>query len=85
VMSEKFVAILNAFNSGDLEKARRLQTEADDVIRVIAAMNTFSSEKYLLGLQGIPFGECRRPFRPLNNDEKKKLDIIFETHLQKIV
>jgi N-acetylneuraminate lyase len=83
VMAEKFVGIKQYFDSGRIEEAQRLQTEADDVIRVLASMNIFSAEKYLLTLQGIPFGECRRPFQPLKEGEKKRLEEVFERHLKK--
>jgi N-acetylneuraminate lyase len=83
VMAEKFVAIKAAFDAGNLKEAQRLQTEADDVIRVIASMNVFGAEKYLLTLQGIPFGECRRPFIPLESGQKKKLEEVCEKYLHK--
>jgi N-acetylneuraminate lyase len=73
VMAEKFIAIKSAFDSGRLDEARRVQTEADDVIRVLAPMNVFAAEKYLLTLQGIPFGGCRKPFKPLTEEQKGKL------------
>jgi N-acetylneuraminate lyase len=83
MMAEKFIGIKQAFDSGRIEEAQRLQTEADDVIRVLAPMNIFGAEKYLLTLQGIPFGECRRPFLPLKGEEKKRLDAVFEKYLRK--
>ena len=84
VMAEKFIAIKKCFDEGKLGEAAKMQTQADDVIRVIASMNVFGAEKYLLGLQGIPFGECRKPFKPLGDDDKKKLDGVFEKYLQKM-
>jgi N-acetylneuraminate lyase len=83
MMAEKFTGIKQAFDSGKLDEAQRLQTEADDVIRVMVPMNVFGAEKYLLTLQGIPFGECRKPFKPLKEEEKKKLEAVFEKQLRK--
>jgi N-acetylneuraminate lyase len=83
MMAEKFTGIKKAFDSGKLDEAQKLQTEADDVIRALTSMSIFGAEKYLLTLQGIPFGECRKPFKPLKGEEKKKLEELFEKHLQK--
>jgi N-acetylneuraminate lyase len=83
MMAEKFTGIKKAFDAGKLGEARKLQNEADDVIRVLGTMNIFAAEKYLLTLQGIPFGECRKPFKPLTGDQKKKLEEIFEKALKK--
>ena len=82
VMAEKFVGIQKAFNTGNLTEAQKLQTEADDVIRVLATMSIFNAEKYLLSLQGIPFGECRRPFKSLKKEEKLKLEKIYKDQLK---
>jgi N-acetylneuraminate lyase len=84
VMAEKFIGIKKSFDSGELKEAQRLQTEADDIIRVLCTMGIFNAEKYLLSLQGIPFGECRRPFKPLTSEEKSKLEEIFAKYLSKI-
>jgi N-acetylneuraminate lyase len=84
LMAEKFISIKQCFDSGRIEEALRLQTEADDVIRVLGTMSIFNAEKYLLSLQGIPFGECRRPFKPLNGEEKAKLEEICEKYLEGI-
>jgi N-acetylneuraminate lyase len=83
LMAEKFTGIHRAFAAGRIDEARNLQTEANDVIRVLTGMGVFAAEKYLLGLQGIPFGSCRKPFKPLDEGEKRRLEEIFERRLQK--
>jgi N-acetylneuraminate lyase len=82
-MAEKYIGIMNLLASGKTEAARSLQTEANDVIRLISSMPLFNAEKYLLSLQGIPFGECRKPFRPLKPEEKAALEKIAEKIIKK--
>ena len=46
-------------------------------------MPSLSADKYLLTLHGIPFGKCRKPFRPLTKAEMKTLDEVYEKYLLK--
>jgi N-acetylneuraminate lyase len=83
VMAEKFINIKKQVDAGNIEEARRIQTEADDIIRTMTTMSVFNAEKYLLTLQGIPFGECRKPFKPLTIEQKTTLEDMFERTLKK--
>jgi len=77
-MAEKFIGIKKAFEIGNLTEAAKLQTETDDIIRILSTMSLLAAEKYILTLQGIPFGICRKPFIQLDDNEKKRIEEIKE-------
>lgn len=74
-MPEKFLGIERSFRAGDLAAAKRLQDEANEVIQVIIKTGKLlNAQKYLVELQGIPCGECRRPFLPLTAEDRAALE-----------
>jgi N-acetylneuraminate lyase len=72
-MAEKFIMIKKLFEEGKHEDAKRLQTEANEIIKVLIKVGVFQGIKYALGLQGIDCGITRRPFKELNEEEKDLL------------
>ena len=70
-MGSKFVALYNAFRSGEIEKSQKLQNEACEIIAVMCRYGVFQCEKEILTLMGIDMGQCRRPFLPLSPEGKK--------------
>ena len=70
-MGSKFVALYNAFRSGEIEKAQKLQNEACEIIAVMCRYGVFQCEKEILTQTGIEMGQCRRPFLPLSPEGKK--------------
>jgi N-acetylneuraminate lyase len=78
---EKYVGILNHYIKGELEKAKLLQREANDILEGMLKCNCFmAAQKYMVSLQGIPFGDPRKPFRVLRDDEKEFLKKIAIKH-----
>lgn len=73
IMAEKFIKMRQLFVAGKIETARQIQTEVNDIINVLIQVGVFSGEKEILSLMGIDFGECRRPFRRLSQDDKELL------------
>lgn len=74
-MPEKFLGIERNFRAGDVAAARKLQDEANQVIQVlIKTGKLLNAQKYLMDLQGIPCGECRRPFLPLTAEDRADLE-----------
>jgi N-acetylneuraminate lyase len=78
-MAEKFRHIQNAFGSGDMDRAWKLQHEANEIIRALHATGKLlNAHKYIIEKKGIDFGVCRRPFLPLTTDDKRRIDAAFE-------
>jgi 4-hydroxy-tetrahydrodipicolinate synthase len=70
---ELFLELFGAFQSADLEKARKLQQRIDTLRQVLANGRDNASFKRALGLRGIPVGNVRRPDRDLNDEETARL------------
>lgn len=68
-MPEKFIAIRNAFDLGDLETARKIQSEANEIIAGLIQIGVFRGVKAMMELLGMPVGACRRPFAPIRDEE----------------
>jgi len=59
---------------GRSERARALQAEANGLIDAMLAAGVMPALKYLLELEGLAMGPCRRPFQPLADDARRALD-----------
>lgn len=79
LMAEKFIDIYNFFRKGDLAAARAKQLEANAVISELIKYGVFASEKAVLDALGIPMGECRRPFRPISDEGRKRMQEIAKS------
>ncbi len=77
IMPEKFLGILNSFNSGDMAGASALQREANEIIEALIKTDVKSGVKYILSKQDIPCGTCRRPFAALDDAKKALLDSVM--------
>ncbi|GHT66548.1 4-hydroxy-tetrahydrodipicolinate synthase [Spirochaetia bacterium] len=71
VIPEYFIAIRDAFRKGDLERARKLQLNANKLIAVISGPNNIVKYKTGLVHRGIIKSDTvRSPFRQLTKEEK---------------
>lgn len=67
-MGKKFRKIIDCFNSGEIETAKALQNEANDIICEMIKYGVFQSEKAILTEMGIDMGDCRKPFLPISDE-----------------
>lgn len=72
-MAEKFIAIYKLFHEGKIREAQAIQTQANDIIKVLAKVGVIPAEKEILNLMGLDFGECRRPFKKVDDEERELL------------
>jgi len=81
-MADKFVSITENFRKGNLQEARQIQSRANGVIEALLKPRCFmAAEKYLMDCIGIPFGNPRQPFLPLNEEEKALLRKVADQEL----
>lgn len=81
-MPEKFLQIQHLFTQGNLDEARTEQASANAVIdALLKTGKLLNAQKYLIDLQGIPFGECRKPFEPLTEADKELLEQVWRQHI----
>ncbi len=59
--------------AGDLDAARIEQAKVCDLVRIMIPYGVLASTKYLLSLQGIDVGVCRRPFATLGGTARGEL------------
>lgn len=70
-MADKFIKIYHLFQEGKMEEAKALQTRVNEVIKVLIQVGVYQGIKYILSLQGIECGQCRKPFKALTEVEKE--------------
>ena len=75
-MPDLMVKIYDLAQEGKLEEAREVQSVANKAVAAILRNGGIPSCKHLISLYGVPYGECREPFLPL--DESAKNDL-YET------
>lgn len=80
-MAEKFIAIRQMAEEGQLTEARKVQSEANEVIRVLMQCSSLNAHKYILEFLGVPCGVCRRPFKPLSEEQKVQLKQVAKKFL----
>ena len=73
IMPKHFVELYRTFLRGDLEQARRMQYQANRVIRALLAYGTVSAWKAVLKAQGFDCGPCRAPLKTLSEREEETL------------
>ncbi len=74
IMLKKYKRIWAAYEAGNLKEAEALQHDACRVIDRLMKVRDITAEKYLLGRKGIMAGDCRPPFKPITEEEKRFLD-----------
>ncbi len=79
-MLKKYIDIRDAFRKGENERALRVMASANNVTETIIA-RCLPCTKYVLTLQGIDAGECRGPFAPVTEEEKRAIRTAFENNL----
>ena len=80
-MYPHYARIYHAFRNGEIEKARELQIKANNIMNVCVDVGLFPAIKYILNKQGIAAGMPRKPFLPLTEKQKQKVDESLEANL----
>lgn len=71
---ELFLRVRDRYSRGDIAGARRTQSQINYVVEVLVAHGVFPSAKYLTVHGGEVTGNCRAPFRPLDVEDRARLD-----------
>ncbi len=72
-MPDLMVKIYSLAQEGKFDEAREVQSVANNAISAILRNGVLPACKHLISLYGVPYGECREPFLPL--DDKAKGDL----------
>lgn len=76
--------LYDAFRAGDQQTALAYQHIANDMISVISKYGVFPSIKAILGFEGIDFGNCRKPFAPVDDAGRAALKAAYDTYLARL-
>ncbi|WP_108648997.1 N-acetylneuraminate lyase [Dongshaea marina] len=74
LMAATYVKIYQLAQQREFSAALELQHQTNLVIDKILKLGLYQSIKYLMGLRGVDYGCCRKPFLPLSCESKKALD-----------
>lgn len=78
IMPELFVALHRHCAAGQWSEARRLQYEANRLIRELLKYDVIAFEREMLRLQGFDVGPPRKPIRQLTDTERREIRAIAE-------
>ena len=70
---ERILGIYRLFKEGKAEEARKLQVKANELIEAVCKYSVMPASKEVLAIGGMPYGTCRAPFLPLDDDAKADL------------
>lgn len=79
IMADTFVTLYQRFQSGDLVGARKMQYEANTVIKELLKYNFIAFEREVLRLQGIDTGQPRKPLQQLTDEQRLAIRTFAET------
>jgi N-acetylneuraminate lyase len=80
-MARKFIALRDAFGKGKNSEAFNLQREVNEIVETMVAVGVFNAVKYAITLRGVDCGSCRSPFKPLTDEDKKRVRAVLEKNL----
>lgn len=72
-----FLGIRDCYARGDVAQGQQLQSLANKRVEAMLTCGIFGAVKYGFTYRGIDCGDCRAPFRPLSDADKKSLDPLF--------
>lgn len=72
-MAEKYVRLWRLWQEGDLSGARKIQQECNRIIAALCKVGVMEGEKEILCQLGFEFGEARKPFSRLTDEQKQFL------------
>jgi len=73
-----FVELYDAFRQGEIARAQELQRKINAVIRVLLGVGALPGTKEAMRLIGFNCGICRRPLRPLSEEQRESLRVGLE-------
>ena len=67
------VKIYSLARENKMDEAREVQSVANKAIATVLRNGVIPACKHLISLYGVPYGECREPFMPLDDEAKNDL------------
>lgn len=73
IMPDKFLKIRELFRLGRMQEAVKVQNEVNNIVSALCKVGIFKGIKEILKAQGIDCGCCRRPFKELDDEQRRFL------------
>lgn len=73
IMAGKFIKMRELFMQGETKKAAEIQNEVNNVVSALCSVGVFKGIKEILKMQGIDCGYCRKPFKELDDTQRRLL------------
>lgn len=73
--------IYDAFQSKQIEEALDLQIKANNIMNALCDVGLIPAIKYVLTTMGIDAGIPRRPFRALDEEQRRYIDTVVQSNL----
>lgn len=81
LMAGRYIRLRELFAEGRNKEALGIQRMINDIISTMIPMGVFASLKYALTTRrGIPMGDVRPPFSPLDNRARAELDAVLDKY-----
>lgn len=81
IMLPHYQKIFDAFQEGKVRDAEVMQHKANNIMEALCSVGLIPAIKYVLSAQGIPAGNPRSPFAPLEDEAKACIDRALEENL----
>lgn len=73
IMAGKFIKMRELFMQGETKKAAEIQNEVNNVVSALCSVGVFKGIKEILKMQGVDCGYCRKPFKELDDTQRRLL------------
>lgn len=73
-----YLKILEAFNAGDLDEARRQQSRSIEMVDRLIKLGGLPAFKVAMGLNGVDCGPIRAPFAQLGDDDRAAVKQVWD-------
>jgi len=78
LMSADYVALYQAMENDDIERAMSLQHRVNTVTTQLLECGVYQSIKFVMNEMGVEYGHCREPFLPLLSEQKERLTRVID-------
>ena len=72
--ADRMLEIYRLYHEGKMQEALAVQSKANKIIESILKLGVLPACKDLLAIGGMPYGKCRAPFTPLNDENRALLE-----------
>lgn len=73
-----YLALIEAYDTGDLERARELQGRSIELVQLLSSFGYFGAARALMERLGVPIGPPRLPIAGISSEARARLDAALD-------